>query len=74
VSHLEKEAAALAARAPGAASAVHLDVSSSSAHEQLSACVADSDVVISLLPAAFHPMVADHCIKNKVFIGSVWFV
>lgn len=34
--------------------------------ERLSSLVQDHDLVISLLPYAFHPVVAKHCISNKV--------
>ncbi|KAI1882137.1 hypothetical protein AGOR_G00247580 [Albula goreensis] len=41
-----------------------MDVTTQESH--LESLVKDHDLVISLLPYAFHPMVAKHCISNKV--------
>uniref|UniRef100_A0AAX7VHV6 Alpha-aminoadipic semialdehyde synthase, mitochondrial n=1 Tax=Astatotilapia calliptera TaxID=8154 RepID=A0AAX7VHV6_ASTCA len=43
---------------------VMLDVSSQEGH--LDSLVRDHDLVISLLPYSFHPLIAKHCIKRKV--------
>ncbi|MBN3277144.1 AASS protein, partial [Polyodon spathula] len=43
---------------------VMMDISTQ--EERLSSLVQDHDLVISLLPYAFHPVVAKHCISNKV--------
>ncbi|XP_035280713.1 alpha-aminoadipic semialdehyde synthase, mitochondrial isoform X1 [Anguilla anguilla] len=43
---------------------IMLDVTSQEAH--LESLVKDHNLVISLLPYAFHPMVAKHCISQKV--------
>ncbi|XP_036374134.1 alpha-aminoadipic semialdehyde synthase, mitochondrial [Megalops cyprinoides] len=43
---------------------VMLDVTSQESH--LESLVKDHDLVISLLPYAFHPMIAKHCIGKKV--------
>ncbi|XP_045892599.1 alpha-aminoadipic semialdehyde synthase, mitochondrial isoform X1 [Micropterus dolomieu] len=43
---------------------ITLDVGSQEGH--LDSLIKDHDLVISLLPYAFHPLVAKHCIKRKV--------
>nr|XP_020449122.1 alpha-aminoadipic semialdehyde synthase, mitochondrial isoform X1 [Monopterus albus]XP_020449123.1 alpha-aminoadipic semialdehyde synthase, mitochondrial isoform X1 [Monopterus albus] len=62
-SQLLKQAEELAARYRNTI-AIRLDVSNQEAH--LDSLVKDHDLVISLLPYAFHPLVAKHCIKRKV--------
>ncbi|XP_057185055.1 alpha-aminoadipic semialdehyde synthase, mitochondrial isoform X1 [Triplophysa rosa] len=44
--------------------AVMLDITSQEGH--LESLIKDHDIVISMLPYAFHPQVAKHCIKMKV--------
>uniref|UniRef100_A0A7N8XBG7 Aminoadipate-semialdehyde synthase n=1 Tax=Mastacembelus armatus TaxID=205130 RepID=A0A7N8XBG7_9TELE len=60
---LLRQAEELAAKYPNTIP-VTLDVSSQEGH--LNSLVKDHDLVISLLPYAFHPLVAKHCIKMKV--------
>ncbi|KAM3609150.1 uncharacterized protein V6R79_010210 [Siganus canaliculatus] len=58
-----KQAEELAAKYPNTIP-VTLDVSSQEGH--LDSLVKDHDLVISLLPYSFHPLIAKHCIKQKV--------
>ncbi|XP_078138997.1 alpha-aminoadipic semialdehyde synthase, mitochondrial [Centroberyx gerrardi] len=60
---LLKQAEELAARYPNTVP-VMLDVTSQEGH--LDSLVRDHDLVISMLPYAFHPVVAKQCIKRKV--------
>ncbi|CAI5665916.1 unnamed protein product [Oreochromis niloticus] len=60
---LLNQAEELAARYPNTIP-VMLDVSSQERH--LDSLVGDHDLVISLLPYSFHPLIAKHCIKRKV--------
>ncbi|KAK2842766.1 hypothetical protein Q5P01_012966 [Channa striata] len=62
-SALLRQAEVLAAKYPNTIP-VTLDVSSQEA--RLDSLVQDHDLVISMLPYSFHPMVAKHCIKRKV--------
>ncbi|XP_034033204.1 alpha-aminoadipic semialdehyde synthase, mitochondrial isoform X1 [Thalassophryne amazonica] len=63
VSALMKQAEDLAAKHPNTIP-IMLDVSSQERH--LDSLVKDHDVVISMLPYAFHPIIAKHCISRKV--------
>ncbi|XP_076028110.1 alpha-aminoadipic semialdehyde synthase, mitochondrial [Genypterus blacodes] len=58
-----KQAEELAATYPNTIP-VMLDVSSQEGH--LDSLVKDHDLVISLLPYSFHPLIAKHCIHRKV--------
>uniref|UniRef100_A0AAQ5ZIL4 Saccharopine dehydrogenase (NAD(+), L-glutamate-forming) n=1 Tax=Amphiprion ocellaris TaxID=80972 RepID=A0AAQ5ZIL4_AMPOC len=58
-----KQAEELAAKYPNTIP-ITLDVSSQEGH--LDSLVKDHDLVISMLPYSFHPLVAKHCIKRKV--------
>ncbi|XP_022066877.1 alpha-aminoadipic semialdehyde synthase, mitochondrial [Acanthochromis polyacanthus] len=58
-----KQAEELAAKYPNTIP-ITLDVSSQEGH--LNSLVKDHDLVISMLPYSFHPLVAKHCIKRKV--------
>ncbi|XP_036962004.1 alpha-aminoadipic semialdehyde synthase, mitochondrial [Acanthopagrus latus] len=60
---LLKQAEELAAKYPNTIP-VTLDVSSQEGH--LDSLVKDHDLVISVLPYSFHPLIAKHCIKRKV--------
>ncbi|XP_061578199.1 alpha-aminoadipic semialdehyde synthase, mitochondrial [Cololabis saira] len=62
-SALLRQAEELAAKYPNTIS-IMLDVSSQEAH--LESLVKDHDLVISMLPYSFHPLIAKHCIKSKV--------
>uniref|UniRef100_A0AAX7W3B5 Saccharopine dehydrogenase (NAD(+), L-glutamate-forming) n=1 Tax=Astatotilapia calliptera TaxID=8154 RepID=A0AAX7W3B5_ASTCA len=62
-SMLLSQAEELAAKYPNTIP-VMLDVSSQEGH--LDSLVRDHDLVISLLPYSFHPLIAKHCIKRKV--------
>ncbi|KAI4379957.1 hypothetical protein MLD38_006193 [Melastoma candidum] len=53
------------------ATAIHLDVSD---HASLSKCVAQVEIVISLLPAAFHIPVANICIELKRHLVTASYV
>ncbi|KAM9753870.1 alpha-aminoadipic semialdehyde synthase, mitochondrial isoform 2-T2 [Menidia menidia] len=60
---LLRQAEELAARYPNTIP-VTLDASSNQAH--LDSLIKDHDLVISMLPYSFHPLVAQNCIKRKV--------
>ncbi|CAN9498807.1 unnamed protein product [Ophioblennius macclurei] len=60
---LLKQAEELAAKYPNTIP-VTLDAGSQEGH--LDSLIKDHHVVISMLPYSFHPLVAKHCIKNKV--------
>ncbi|XP_070686971.1 alpha-aminoadipic semialdehyde synthase, mitochondrial [Pempheris klunzingeri] len=60
---LLRQAEELAAKYPNTIP-VTLDVSSQEGH--LNSLVKDHDLVISMLPYSFHPLIAKHCIKQKV--------
>ncbi|XP_060893053.1 alpha-aminoadipic semialdehyde synthase, mitochondrial [Labrus mixtus] len=60
---LLKQAEELAAKYPNTIP-VTLDASSQEGH--LDSLVKDHDLVISLLPYSFHPLIAKHCINRKV--------
>uniref|UniRef100_A0A671V223 Aminoadipate-semialdehyde synthase n=1 Tax=Sparus aurata TaxID=8175 RepID=A0A671V223_SPAAU len=60
---LLKQAEELAAKYPNTIP-VTLDVGSQEGH--LDSLVKDHDLVISVLPYSFHPLIAKHCIKRKV--------
>ncbi|XP_044048132.1 alpha-aminoadipic semialdehyde synthase, mitochondrial isoform X6 [Siniperca chuatsi] len=60
---LLKQAEELAAKYPNAIP-VTLDAGSQEGH--LDSLVKDHDLVISMLPYSFHPLIAKHCIKRKV--------
>ncbi|XP_072242558.1 alpha-aminoadipic semialdehyde synthase, mitochondrial [Leuresthes tenuis] len=60
---LLKQAEELAAKYPNTI-AVTLDASSHERH--LDSLIKDHDLVISMLPYSFHPLIAKHCIKRKV--------
>ncbi|XP_041852717.1 alpha-aminoadipic semialdehyde synthase, mitochondrial [Melanotaenia boesemani] len=60
---LLKQAEELAAKYPHTIP-VTLDASSHEGH--LDSLVKDHDLVISMLPYSFHPLIAKHCIKRKV--------
>ncbi|KAM9351728.1 alpha-aminoadipic semialdehyde synthase, mitochondrial [Symphorus nematophorus] len=60
---LLKQAEELAAKYPNTIP-VTLDVGSQEGH--LDSLVKDHDLVISMLPYSFHPLIAKHCIKRKV--------
>lgn len=62
-SALLKQAEELAAKYPNTIP-ITLDVSSQEGH--LDSLVKDHDLVISMLPYSFHPLIAKHCIKRKV--------
>uniref|UniRef100_A0A3B3TXY5 Aminoadipate-semialdehyde synthase n=1 Tax=Poecilia latipinna TaxID=48699 RepID=A0A3B3TXY5_9TELE len=62
-SMLLKQAEELAARYPNTIP-IMLDASSQEGH--LDSLVTDHDLVISMLPYSFHPIVAKHCIRRKV--------
>nr|XP_024658873.1 alpha-aminoadipic semialdehyde synthase, mitochondrial [Maylandia zebra] len=62
-SMLLSQAEELAAKYPNTIP-VMLDVSSQEGH--LDSLFRDHDLVISLLPYSFHPLIAKHCIKRKV--------
>ncbi|XP_034541480.1 alpha-aminoadipic semialdehyde synthase, mitochondrial [Notolabrus celidotus] len=58
-----RQAEELAAKYPNTIP-VTLDVGSQEGH--LDSLIKDHDLVISMLPYSFHPLVAKHCINNKV--------
>ncbi|KAM4572882.1 alpha-aminoadipic semialdehyde synthase, mitochondrial isoform 1-T2 [Odontesthes bonariensis] len=60
---LLKQAEDLAAKYPNTIP-VTLDASSHEKH--LDSLIKDHDLVISMLPYSFHPLIAKHCIKRKV--------
>nr|XP_043891753.1 alpha-aminoadipic semialdehyde synthase, mitochondrial isoform X1 [Solea senegalensis]XP_043891754.1 alpha-aminoadipic semialdehyde synthase, mitochondrial isoform X1 [Solea senegalensis]XP_043891755.1 alpha-aminoadipic semialdehyde synthase, mitochondrial isoform X1 [Solea senegalensis] len=60
---LLKQAEELAAKYPNTIP-ITLDVTSQEGH--LDSLIKDHDLVISLLPYSFHPLIAKHCIKRKV--------
>ncbi|XP_005799818.1 alpha-aminoadipic semialdehyde synthase, mitochondrial [Xiphophorus maculatus] len=60
---LLKQAEELAARYPNTIP-IMLDASSQEGH--LDSLVTDHDLVISMLPYSFHPIIAKHCIRRKV--------
>lgn len=60
---LLKQAEELAAKYPNTIP-ITLDVSSQEGH--LDSLVKDHNLVISMLPYTFHPLIAKHCIKRKV--------
>uniref|UniRef100_A0A1A8QTP6 Alpha-aminoadipic semialdehyde synthase, mitochondrial n=2 Tax=Nothobranchius pienaari TaxID=704102 RepID=A0A1A8QTP6_9TELE len=62
-SSLLKQAEELAAKYPNTIP-IMVDVSSQKGH--LDSLVKDHDLVISMLPYSFHPLVAKHCINRKV--------
>ncbi|XP_022620294.1 alpha-aminoadipic semialdehyde synthase, mitochondrial [Seriola dumerili] len=60
---LLRQAEELAAKYPNTIP-VTLDASSQEGH--LDSLIKDHDLVISMLPYSFHPLIAKHCIKRKV--------
>ncbi|XP_040894039.1 alpha-aminoadipic semialdehyde synthase, mitochondrial [Toxotes jaculatrix] len=62
-SMLLKQAEELAARYPNTIP-IMLDASSQEGH--LDSLIKDHDLVISMLPYSFHPLIAKYCIKRKV--------
>ncbi|KAM4553072.1 alpha-aminoadipic semialdehyde synthase, mitochondrial isoform 1-T3 [Fundulus diaphanus] len=63
VSVVLKQAEELAAKYPNTIP-IMLDASSQEGH--LDSLVKDHDLVISMLPYSFHPLIAKHCIRRKV--------
>ncbi|CAE6370638.1 unnamed protein product [Rhizoctonia solani] len=53
------------------AEAVGLDISN---HERMAELISNADVVVSLLPAALHTQVAEHCIKYKKHLVTASYI